>query len=84
GVNIDLRNLQNAGLLLHSIASISIGVEDPMMQGFTGMIYIDDISIRDTRNLGDSKFDFNADGVVNLADFALFAESWLVDENWPY
>ncbi len=83
GINIDLRNLQQNGLLLHSIASISIGVEDPMMHGFTGMIYIDDIRIWDTRILGDNKFDFNSDGIVNFIDFSLFAENWLVDENWP-
>jgi hypothetical protein len=83
GVNIDLRNLQQAGLLLNSIANISIGVEDPMMQGFAGMIYIDDIRIRDTRILSDNKFDFNSDGIVNFIDFSEFADNWLVNENWP-
>jgi hypothetical protein len=83
GINIDLRNLQEQGLILNSISSISIGVEDPMMVDFVGTVYIDDIRIWDTRTLGDNKFDFNSDGIVNFIDFSEFAENWMIDENWP-
>jgi hypothetical protein len=83
GINIDLRNLQEQELILNSISSISIGVEDPMMVGFTGIVYIDDIRIQDTRTFNNNKFDFNSDGLVNLIDFSEFAENWLINENWP-
>ena len=83
GINIDLRNLVEHGLNPASITRISIGVEDPMMLGFVGMIYIDDIRIQDSRILGSNEFDLNADGTVNLIDFVEFADNWMVNEVWP-
>lgn len=82
-LNIDLRNAAASGLMLDSIASIRIGVENVEGPPATGVIFVDDIRIQDARQIGEQKYDLTGDGTVNLSDFARFADKWLDSTIWP-
>ncbi|MHB9071755.1 MAG: hypothetical protein ACYC54_15455 [Sedimentisphaerales bacterium] len=82
-LNIDLRDAAAHGLMLNSIANIKIGVANIAGPPSAGIIFVDDIRIQNTRQLGEQKYDLTGDGIINFSDFAIFAGSWLSNTIWP-
>jgi hypothetical protein len=82
-LNIDLRDAATHGLMLNSIANIKIGVANISGPPSTGILFVDDIRIQNTRQLSEQKYDLTGDGIINLSDFAVFADSWLNTTIWP-
>jgi hypothetical protein len=77
--NIDLR--QFTGVNLSDVKTITLGVSDLGSNGGLGTVYFDDIRLYPTRcvsSLALPNGDFNGDCAIDLKDFAMLAQQWLV------
>ena len=76
----------NGDLDLTNIQTISLGVgnkTNPQLSG-TGTVVFDDIVLFEPRCFESSLTgDFNNDCEVDIEDFSIFVEEWLLDNHWP-
>jgi len=76
---IDLQRFADAGVYLSKVQNLIIGIGDKASPGGSGIVYFDDIGLYCPMCLNqDEDADFNNDCSVNMDDFVILAEDWLV------